>query len=208
MEEAEAAEDNEPAYLRDGVLLPLLEEFGAHGHLHRAAAVCKRWAAMASQMWPLVVKQWNATLQHDLRVESRSLPRCSSHLVSPSNSRTLHLLVHSKSAATLLVAQDLRFDRDPLKVVVHNDVVYAEWKEIKIVDVPAETFSRVMAQQVIRKRRPVTMTWTGRVASLAWAGEATQLPGFSWGDTYCFAPPCHTVSAAAAAAPEALEDVD
>ena len=52
---------------RDDMLFPLLVEAGVRGDLQRTAAVCKRWAEVALETSPIVVKQWNMTLQDDLR---------------------------------------------------------------------------------------------------------------------------------------------
>ena len=158
--------------LRDDVLSPMLVEAGVRGDLPRAAAVSQRWAEVASKMWPLVVKEWNVTLQDDLRFE-----RAAEHARG-------YLMIHDKSATTINIDGDfVLFNREhnsneefiilpstPPSAVNENNVVYAQWMETsrhRIVETDLSRVSRV------RKRRPFAMIWTGRAWRLTWTGEAT-----------------------------------
>ena len=145
-------DDEDPAHLRDDVLLPLLEEVGACGDLHRAAAVCKCWAATAAQLWPVVVERWNATLQNDLRCSTRE------SATTPLVKTTQQVIVHDKSRKELRVGTNLHLLRaDPVKVVTAADgVVYVQWVELKIVNDNGR-----FRQQVVDQRRPVALFWTG-----------------------------------------------
>jgi hypothetical protein len=157
--------------LRDDVLSPMLVEAGVRGDLPRAAAVSQRWAEVASKMWPLVVKEWNVTLQDDLRFE-----RAAEHARG-------YLMIHDKSATTINIDGDfVLFNREhnsneefiilpstPPSAVNENNVVYAQWMETSrhpIVETDRSRVSRV------RKRRPFAIIWTGRAFTLTWTGEA------------------------------------
>ena len=188
LEAAATEEEEEPAHLRDDVLHPLLEEVGACGDLHRAAAVCKRWAATAAQLWPVVVGRWNATLQHDLRCITYK--RTEDYL-SRSVDMWQHRIVHDKSQSSLLVGENLPgvpnplnqqpLQRDPVQVVAAADGVYADWAVLEkaedtLPSSSSNTYYRLPYQgrdyQLVPHRRPISVIWTGSGAELTWAADA------------------------------------
>ena len=167
----------EDLLLRDDVLSPMLVEAGVRGDLPRAAAVSQRWAEVASKMWPLVVKEWNVTLQDDLRFERAEHARGYS-------------MIHDKSATTINIDGNFEgpekmffkvahnpneefiiLPSTPPSAVNENNVVYAQWMETSRHRVVETDLSRVSR---VRKRRPFAMIWIGRAwTSMAWTGEAT-----------------------------------
>ena len=154
---------------QDGaVLLPLFVDVGVRGHLAKAAAVCKRWAEVAAEVWPIIIERWNERLKDELSVAYVL------NTTQYSSVRRMMKLVHRKSGTELEFAAELpRSSSNYENVVIDDDGnTCAQWKELKIVNSDGIKFR----QQVVFKRRAIEIVWTGTRAKLTWAGEdAAQL---------------------------------
>lgn len=182
--------------LRDDVLGPLLEEVGACGNLARAAAVCKAWAAVSKQVWPIVVKRWTTTLREDLVVARPGAQGTTGWNIGIR-------LMHAKSASALTVVdpeQETPPDQGSISpqymffepsVVVDDGIVKAEWKQTAsavfagvMVAGSSEQFAMLQEsmaamniKMVNRIRRSLTLSWDAgtKSARLAWAGDAEEV---------------------------------